>query len=156
MLLAIERADSAVLGGTLVAALLVPHVVAAPVVGALADRVRHRRLFYATTLAAYGVALLVLGLGTGTLPPPVLLALAALGGRAGPMITGGLTGLLRELVPDTARTRAYSLDSMTYNLSQIGARSADPPSPECSAASPAPRPPPSPSARAAWPPASSR
>src|SRR5581483_5653900 len=42
VMLASQRAGSPALGGALVAALMIPHVIAAPVAGALADSVRRR------------------------------------------------------------------------------------------------------------------
>ena len=51
VLLALERTRSAALGGLLVAALLVPHVAAAGVVGARADRSRQARVERAGAVA---------------------------------------------------------------------------------------------------------
>lgn len=119
VLLALERTNSAALGGALVGALLVPHVLAAPLMGALADRVPHRRSLYAVCLGGVGAALVCCAEFTGRVPPWVVLVIAAAGGCCGPMVTGGLTGLLRELVPESQRTRAYSFDSMSYNFSQV-------------------------------------
>ncbi|KUL22411.1 hypothetical protein [Actinoplanes awajinensis] len=52
VLLALERTGDARLGGLLVAALMVPHVLAAPLVGAAADRVRRRKPLYAAAFLA--------------------------------------------------------------------------------------------------------
>ncbi len=48
-----------------------------------------------------------------------MLAVGAAGGCCAPLVTGGLTGLLRDLVPAGARNRAYSLDAMSYNAAGI-------------------------------------
>ncbi|WP_051740497.1 MFS transporter [Streptomyces xylophagus] len=119
VLLALAREHSASLGGLLVAALMVPHVVAAPVAGVLADRVRHRRLFHGLGLAAYGTGLAATAWALGRLPTPFVLFLVLAAGCCAPLVTGGLTSLLAELLPERALTRAFSIDSTTYNLAGI-------------------------------------
>jgi len=57
ILLALEVTGSEAFGGGLVAALMVPHVLAAPAVGAIADRVRNRKPLYATLLITFGTAI---------------------------------------------------------------------------------------------------
>ena len=119
VLLAVERTGSAAFGGLLVAALMVPHVVAAPPAGALADTVRHRRGFHGGLLGLYGGALVAVAAMTGRAPDPLVLAVAVAAGCCAPLVTGGLTGLLGELVPPERRTRAFSFDSVSYNLAGI-------------------------------------
>ncbi|WP_420310358.1 MFS transporter [Streptomyces sp. YS-B37] len=119
VLLALAREHSASLGGLLVAALMVPHVVAAPVVGALADRVRRRRLFHGLGLAAYGTGLAATAWALGRLPTALVLFMVLAAGCCAPLVTGGLTSLLGELLPERALTRAFSIDSTTYNLAGI-------------------------------------
>lgn len=120
ILLALERGAGAAFGGLVVAALLIPHVVAAPAVGILADRVRARRAFYAAALATYGGILALCGVLVGRVPAPVVLLIAAAGGCIGPLITGGLTALLGDLVPAAQLERAYSLDVASYTVAGIG------------------------------------
>ncbi|MFJ4878464.1 MFS transporter [Streptomyces sp. NPDC088745] len=119
VLLALERTDSAGLGGALVAALMIPHVVAAPVLGAVADRVRRRRLFHASCLFAYGLGLAATAVVVGRAPAGLALALVAAAGCCAPLVTGGLTSLLGELVPADRLSRAFSIDSTSYNLAGI-------------------------------------
>ncbi len=119
VLLALERTHSAGLGGALVAALMVPHVVAAPVLGAAADRVRRRRLFHASCLFAYGIGLATTAVVVGRVPAGYALALVAAVGCCAPLVTGGLTSLLGELVPADRLSRAFSIDSTSYNLAGI-------------------------------------
>lgn len=121
ILLALEAGAGATFGGLLVAAFLVPHVVAAPAVGILADRVRARRAFYAAALATYGGTIALAGLLVGRVPAPVVLLVAAAGGCIGPLVTGGLTALLADLVPAARLERAYGLDAASYNVAGIGA-----------------------------------
>jgi MFS family permease len=48
-----------------------------------------------------------------------VLVIAVAGGCCAPLVTGGLTGLLRDLVPGAERNCAYSLDAMSYNAPGI-------------------------------------
>lgn len=117
VLLALERTGSAAFGGVLVAALMVPHIVAGPVVGAVADAVRRRRLFYCLALLGYGGAL-VAAVVSAAASPPLSVALVVLAGCLAPIMLGGLTSLLRDLAPDRLDT-AFGLDATSYNLAGI-------------------------------------
>ncbi|MEV0428651.1 MFS transporter [Micromonospora sp. NPDC050495] len=117
VLLAVERTGSAGYGGLLVAALMVPHVLAGPVVGAIADTVRRRRLCYCLTLLGYGGALLAAVL-SAAVSRPLSVALVVLAGCLAPIMLGGLTSLLRDLAPDRLDT-AFGLDATSYNLAGI-------------------------------------
>ncbi|MGW7243708.1 hypothetical protein [Streptomyces sp. NPDC054804] len=97
VMLAAQRAGSPALGGALVAALMIPHVAAAPVAGAMADSVRRRRLFHGGGIALYGIALAALAALVGRAGDLVALALAVAAGCVAPLGTGGLTSLLGEL-----------------------------------------------------------
>ncbi|MEV5431949.1 MFS transporter [Streptomyces sp. NPDC052701] len=119
VLLAMDRVHSASLGGLLVAALMIPHVVAAPVAGALADHVRRRGLLHGLGLAAYGTGLIAAAWTIGRLPTACVLLLVTAAGCCAPLLTGGLTGLLAELVPREVLPRVFSIDSATYNLAGI-------------------------------------
>src|SRR5579864_4696646 len=119
ILLALERTSTPAFGGVLVAAFLVPHVIAAPLVDAFADRTRHPRLVHAAGPLLFGSALAVVSFGAGVLPNPLILAVAAVGGIGAPLMSGGLSGILRELVPAPRRPRAYGLDVATYDIAAI-------------------------------------
>jgi len=117
LLAALQHGRGAAFGGILVAALMVPHVAAAPVIGALADRVRHRKLLYLAALVLYGLALA--GAAALVAPLPVAaIALAVLAGCVAPLLIGGLTSLLGELAPGN-RERAFGLDAMSYGVAGI-------------------------------------
>jgi MFS family permease len=116
---AAQRAGSPALGGALVAALMIPHVAAAPVAGVLADSVRRRRLFHGSAVALYGAALFTLAFLVGAADDVVAPALAAAAGCVAPLLTGGLTGLLPELLSKERLTRAFSADAVSYNLAGI-------------------------------------
>jgi predicted MFS family arabinose efflux permease len=117
ILLAVQRTGSAGYGGLLVAALMVPHVLAAPVVGAAADAIRRRRPLYVGGLILYGLALLGAGLAVGT-SVPVAVVMVVLAGCIAPLLIGGLSSLLGELAPDDLE-RAFGLDATSYGLAGI-------------------------------------
>ncbi|MFD4557865.1 MFS transporter [Streptomyces sp. NPDC058469] len=119
VMLASQRADSPALGGALVAALMIPHVAAAPLAGALADSVRRRRLFHGGAVTLYGAGLAALAALVGRTDDFVVLFLAVAVGCLAPLLTGGLTSLLGELLSKDRLTRAFSADAVSYNLAGI-------------------------------------
>ena len=107
----------AAFGGLLVAALMVPHVVVAPLAGGLADGVRRRRVLYAGAFVAYGVSLL--GAALLVAPAPVAaFGLVVVAGCCAPLLTAGLTSVLGELAPDRL-PRAFGLDATSYSVAGI-------------------------------------
>lgn len=119
VLLALHETSSAALGGAMIAALLVPHVVAAPLVGALVDRARHPRLVLALMVLVFAASLLSVALLLGRAPVWVVFVLLLLGGCCGPAITGGLTSQLPALVGEDRVPRAFGLDSLFYNIASM-------------------------------------
>jgi MFS family permease len=119
VLIALQRTNSAAVGGLLVAALLVPQVVAAPAVGLLTDRARQPRWLLTASVVGFAASLAAVALLLGRVPLPVVVAVLLLGGCCGPSLTGGLTSQLSRLVPDASLPRAFGADSLTYNLSGI-------------------------------------
>lgn len=119
LLLALERTAGPAFGGALIAAFMLPHVVAAPIVGGLADRTRHPRLLHAFGPLLFGASLAMASVGAGRLPAPLVLAAALIGGCGTPLLSGGLSGVLRQIVPKAQRQRAYGLDVATYNLASV-------------------------------------
>ena len=118
-LLALERTGNAGLGGVLVAVLLLPHVLAAPVVGLLVDRSRRPAVLLGAAAIGFGAALLTAALALGRLPAPVVLAVLLAGGCCGPALTGGLSSRVGTLVPADRLPRAFGVDSLTYNTAGI-------------------------------------
>jgi MFS family permease len=116
LLLVLDGGHGAAYGGLLIAALMVPHVVAAPLVGALADRLRRRRPLYVAGLLGYAAALL--GTALCVRPAPaVAFGLAVLAGCCAPLMIGGLTSLLGDLAADLPR--AFGLDAASYSVAGI-------------------------------------
>ena len=119
VLLALHETNSAAVGAAMVAALLVPHVVAAPLVGSVIDRARRPRWVLAAMVLAFATALLSVAQLVGRSPLWVVLAVLLLGGCCGPAITGGLTSQLPGLVGAEKAPRAFGLDSLFYNVSSM-------------------------------------
>ncbi|SNY60509.1 MFS transporter [Paractinoplanes atraurantiacus] len=117
LLLALDRTGNEALGGLLIAALMVPHVVAAPITGALADAVHRRRLLYFLAFLGYGGSLLAGAelIGHSTAAAAALLILA---GCCAPLLIGGLSSLLPDLVPGRLE-RAFGFDVMSYSIAGI-------------------------------------
>jgi hypothetical protein len=120
ILLALRRTGSAALGGELVAALLVPHVVAAPLISAFAVGGLLGSLAYARRpfgqhrperlavggLLASGLPLALATLLPGLVWPAVLFALA--GVATGPQVSGLFTTRERH-APPGVRTQVFTL-----------------------------------------------
>src|SRR3954471_23305542 len=119
VLLALERVRSAALGGLLVAALLVPHVVAAGVVGAAADRSRRPLRLVAVASAGFAAALIVAALTVGRLPTVVVLVVLLGGGGWGRALLGALSSRLPTLVAPGEAPRAFGVDATTYSVAGI-------------------------------------
>ena len=119
VLLAVERSSSAAVGGTLVATLLVPHVVAAPILGAVVDRSKRPGVVLAGAIALFAVGLgsVVVTLGRG--PLWVTYLVLAIAGSCGPAITGGLTSRVTGFVGPGRQARAFAWDSLFYNVASL-------------------------------------
>jgi MFS family permease len=117
VLLALARTGHASAGGLLVAALMIPHVVAAPAAGAAADVVRRRKPVYLAAFAGYGVLLAASAVLIGPATWLAAIALAAAGCCA-PLLIGGLSSLLGEFAPGNLE-RAYALDATSYGAAGI-------------------------------------
>jgi MFS family permease len=132
VLLCLARTGSPGLGGLLVAALMVPHVIAAPLAGAAADFARRRKAVYLGAFFSYAVLITAAAFLIGPATPLAALALA-LAGCFAPLMIGGLRSLVGELAargePASAgrnraevaarRDRAFALDAGTYGVAGI-------------------------------------
>jgi MFS family permease len=119
VLLALDRPGGARVGGALVAALLVPQVLAAPGVGLLTDRTGSPRWVIATASLGFAIALAGTAFGFGRAPLPLVFLALVMGGCCGPALTGALTSQLPGLVRESSLPRAFGIDSLTYNVSGI-------------------------------------
>ncbi|MFF8837119.1 MFS transporter [Streptomyces sp. NPDC015130] len=120
VMLAVSRTGSAAHGAYVLTAWMAPHVLAAPLAGATAERARRPRLFYCAALGGFALSISAVAFGTGHLPLPLVLAVAAAGGCCGPVVSGGLSSLIARLVPAGGeRDRAYSWDAVVYNAAAV-------------------------------------
>ncbi len=119
VLLALEQGEGAGVGGLLVAALLVPHVLAAPALGLAVDGSARPTalLAVAAGIFATGLAAPAFALGRAPALVSVLALLAA--GCCGPALTGGLSSRLPALVPPPRLARAFGVDALTYDVAGI-------------------------------------
>lgn len=120
-LLAVERTGGVAQGAAILTAWTAPHVLAAPLTGALAAKTARPRLFYATAMTVVGASAGGVALLLGRAPLAVVFAVAFLGGCCGPLATGGLSSIVGTLVPAERRSRAYALDAAVYNASTLAA-----------------------------------
>jgi MFS family permease len=106
-------------GALVTAALLLPQVLAGPLVGAAVSRAAGPRLLHAVAVALFGTGLAAAILLIGRAPVPVAMLPALLAGACGPMLTGGMSGLLDELLPERQRPRGRGLDAAAYNVAGL-------------------------------------
>ncbi|MEV6850186.1 MFS transporter [Actinoplanes sp. NPDC051411] len=116
VILALDRTASAAVGGTLVATLLIPHVVAAPRVGRLVDRSRRPATVLGGAIAVFGGGLAASVALLGRAPLWATYAVLAVAGCCGPAVSGGLTSRLASLAGSGREARAFGLDSLFYNV----------------------------------------
>lgn len=113
-----DRTGRAAAAGFLLSAALLPYVVAGPIVGEVLDRAR-RPGPRATLLAAgYTAAMALLLTLAGNVPTPVALLAAVAVGCLEP-ISVALSSLLPRIVAEDRLTRAYGLESASYNVAGI-------------------------------------
>jgi hypothetical protein len=119
ILAAADTPSGLTLGGLLVAAFLIPSVVAAPFVGRLADISSNPNRLYAMAFAFNGIVIALCGLLLGVVHPAIILVMAAIGGSVGPLMQGGLSSLVGAIVPQPLLPKGYALDVVSYNVSAI-------------------------------------
>ena len=119
VLLALRETKSAAVGGALIAALLVPHVVAAPLVGMVIDRALRPRWPLASMVLLFGATLVLVALLLGHASLWLVFSLLVVGGCCGPAITGGLTSQLPGLMGVDRAPRMFGFDSLFYNVASM-------------------------------------
>jgi MFS family permease len=119
VLLLLERTGSAALAGLTVAAITLPSVVTAPLLGAWLDLTGRRRGLMAYDQIGITVALVGIVLAAGNAPSVVVLALAFLTGLTYPVSFGGFTSLIPALVPDELLAPANALETTSFNAALV-------------------------------------
>ncbi len=100
-------------GGWLVACYLIAIAPVQPIAGKLGDRYGRRTLML-IGLAAFAV----FSVGAGLAPSlPVLIAMRVLQGLSGALVFPNATGLIRELIPERRRAKAYGLFGSVIGVS---------------------------------------
>ncbi|MFI5907782.1 MFS transporter [Dactylosporangium sp. NPDC051541] len=119
ILASLHRFGGPAQGSLVLAVVLVPHLLAGPLVGLVTDRARSPRLVHAAFVAGFGLALGGILALLGHAAPPLVWGLALVAGGCGSMIFGGLSGRLDDVVAAEHRTRFRGLDAATYNVADI-------------------------------------
>jgi MFS family permease len=119
VLLVLDRTGSPTLASATVAAASLPSVLTGPLLGAWLDRARHRRAALAANQALLAASLAGMLLAAGRAPGWVLPALAAAGGAAAPMLTGGVSSLIPVLVPPALLPRANAMEAASFNSAAV-------------------------------------
>jgi MFS family permease len=118
VLLVQARTGHAASSGFLLAAVLLPYVVSGPVLGNALDRVGRPRVFATLLAGGYALAVALLLLVAGDVPLPLAVLAAGAVGCTEPIVVA-LTSLLPRIVSPASLTRAYGLESASYNLAGI-------------------------------------
>jgi hypothetical protein len=119
VLLGVSGPGGARAGALYAAALLAPHVLAAPVLGRIVDRSGRPGRVTALAAAGFGTGLALAAAADDRLPAVAVAGLLVLTGACGPAITGALTSQLGALVPAAGLPRAFGLDALTWNVAGI-------------------------------------
>lgn len=115
-ILAVQQLGDVTTGGLLAAASLGPSVLAAPLAGAVLDRVSRPEFVIAGSCLLTAAVFAVAGL-LGEIPLPVVFASLVAKGLVSPFYMGGLSSFVVSVVPDVPRAFAY--DTLSYNLSAV-------------------------------------
>jgi hypothetical protein len=115
-ILAASEFDDVAFGGLLVAALLGPSVIAAPIAGLALDRSRRPRRL---VLAAAAVTVLAPAVCAtiGLVPTAVVVVVLLVAGCATPFYQGGLSSFAADVIPD--ERRAYAYDALSYSVAAV-------------------------------------
>ena len=119
VLLLLDRTGQAGLAGLTVAAASLPSVASGPLLGAWLDRSAHRRAALAANQALAAACLLAILALAGRAPGGVVLLLAAAAGAAAPLLTGGFTSMIPQLVPEELLGKANALEATSFNAAAI-------------------------------------
>jgi MFS family permease len=119
VLLALERTGSATVAGFLVAAITLPSLVTAPLLGAWLDLRGRRKALMMLDQALAAAALVAIALLLGHAPDALLVAVTFLAGLTWPLSFGGFTSLIPVLVPDELLPRANAVEATSFNVALI-------------------------------------
>ncbi|BDZ44738.1 MFS transporter [Naasia aerilata] len=113
---AVEEAGSVALGGLLIAVLLAPTVLLAPLAGVALDRSPRPRLLVLGAALVSAGALAIAGF-LGVLPLWLIVLALLLAGCCSPAFLGGLSSYVADVVP--GHERAFASDALSYNIAGV-------------------------------------
>jgi predicted MFS family arabinose efflux permease len=119
VLLALERTGSAAVAGLLVAAITLPSLITAPLLGAWLDLRGRRKALMMLDQAIASAALVAIALLLGHVPDALVVAIVFLAGLTWPLSFGGFTSLIPALVPDELLPRANAVEATSFNVALI-------------------------------------
>src|SRR3954449_3621558 len=119
VLLVLERTGSAALAGALVAAIPLPSLFTAPVLGAWLDLHGRRKALMMLDQGVASVALVAIALGAGNAPDVLMVAIAFVAGLMWPLSFGGYTSLIPVIVPESLLPRANAIEASSFNVALI-------------------------------------
>jgi MFS family permease len=119
VLLALERTGSAALAGALVAAITLPSLFTAPLLGAWLDLRGQRKALMMVDQVIASAALVAIALLVGRAPDALLVAIAFLAGLTWPLSFGGFTSLIPAIVPEALLPRANAIEATSLNVALI-------------------------------------
>ncbi|MGI5166217.1 MFS transporter [Spirillospora sp. CA-253888] len=112
------RTGNAAQAGFLQTAVTLPYVLSGPVIGHVLDRTARPRRVAVGLAFGYAAATALLMAVAGRTPLLLALAVAVVVGCAEPIVVG-ITGLLPRFVPADRLSRAYGLESASYDIAGI-------------------------------------
>src|SRR3954454_14722671 len=119
VLLVLERTGSATLAGVLVAAITLPSLFTAPVLGAWLDLHGRRQRLMMLDQGVASIALVAIALGAGNAPDVLIVAIAFAAGLMWPLSFGGYTSLIPVIVPEPLLPRANAVEASSFNVALI-------------------------------------
>jgi MFS family permease len=119
VLLALERTGSATLAGALVAAITLPSIVTAPLLGAWLDLRGRRKALMMLDQAIGSIALVCIALLTGRAPDVLVVAIALVAGLTWPLSFGGFTSLIPAIVPEQLLAPANAVEAASLNAGLV-------------------------------------
>src|SRR4051794_1051919 len=119
VLLALERTGSAAVAGFLVAAITLPSLVTAPLLGAWLDLRGRRKALMMLDQVLAAAALVAIALLLGHVPDALVVAIVFLAGLTWPLSFGGFTSLIPAIVPDELLPRANAVEATSFNVALI-------------------------------------
>jgi MFS family permease len=119
VLLALERTGSAAVAGLLVAAITLPSLITAPLLGAWLDLRGRRKSLMMLDQVIASAALVAIALLLGHAPDALVVAIAFLAGLTWPLSFGGFTSLIPVIVSDELLPRANAVEATSFNFALI-------------------------------------